>query len=186
MPQSCRAFFCYLYEKLREPRYMRDNKSISSMYTDHILALRAYLVRRVTCRETACELAQETFLRVISADLGRAIRNPRALLFHIAKNLAIDHHRVNAPLRGRCDDIAEYETLPSDMPAPEQIVFGRQMLKRLCHAIEALPPQCRKIFIMHKFEGQSHVEIAASYGVTRNAIEKHLVRALVHLRKHMD
>lgn len=165
---------------------MRDNESISSMYEDHILDLRAYLVRRVACRETACELAQETFLRVISADLGRAIRNPRALLFRIAKNLAIDHYRASAPLRGQCDDLAECEELPSGLPGPEQIVFSRQMLEQLCRAIEILPSQCRKIFIMHKFDGQSHAEIAAGYGITRNAVEKHLVRALVHLRKHMN
>lgn len=165
---------------------MRDNKLISSLYADHILDLRAYLSRRVACRETACELAQETFLRVISADLGRTIRNPRALLFRIAKNLAIDHYRANAPLHGKCDDIAECESLPCGQPLPEQVVFGRQMLERLCRAIEALPPQCRKIFLLHKFEGQSHAEIASGHGITRNAVEKHLVRALVHLRKHMD
>lgn len=165
---------------------MRDNESISSMYADHILDLRAYLARRIACRETASELAQETFLRLISADLGRAIRNPRALLFRIAKNLAIDHYRAKDPLHSRCDDLAEHETLPSESPAPDQIVFSRQMLERLCRAIETLPPQCRKIFILHKFEEKPHAEIAASYGITLNAVEKHLVRALVHLRKHMS
>lgn len=176
--------FLLSYKKIEEPCFMRDNESISSMYADHILDLRAYLVRKVACRETACDLAQETFLRVISADLGWAIRDPRALLFRIAKNLAIDHYRAHALLRGKCDDLAECEELPSGLPGPEQIVFSRQMLERLCRAIETLPPQCRKIFLLHKFEGQSHAEIAAGYGITRNAVEKHLVRALVHLRKH--
>lgn len=165
---------------------MHDNKSIAAWYVEHVPDLRAYLNRRIACRETACELAQETFLRVISADLGRAISNPRALLFRIAKNLAIDHYRAKDPLHSPCDDLTEHETIPSESPAPEQIVFSRQMLERLCRAIEKLPPQCRKIFLLHKFEGLSHAEIAAGYGITRNAVEKHLVRALVHLRKHMD
>jgi RNA polymerase sigma-70 factor (ECF subfamily) len=34
---------------------------------------------------------------------------------------------------------------------------------------------------MHKFEGLSHPEVAAQLGISRSAVEKHMMAALKHL-----
>ncbi|MBC6962986.1 MAG: sigma-70 family RNA polymerase sigma factor, partial [Nitrosomonas sp.] len=47
----------------------------------------------------------------------------------------------------------------------------------------ALPPQCHRAFVLHKFDGDSHAEIAEKLGITRNAVEKLLIRALIRLRQ---
>jgi ABC-type taurine transport system ATPase subunit len=39
--------------------------------------------------------------------------------------------------------------------------------------------------IQHKFLGRSHAELATEHGITRSAVEKHLIRALVSLRAAM-
>ena len=60
--------------------------------------------------------------------------------------------------------------------------MARQELDRLRRAIEELPPKCREVFIRHKFDGIPQATLAREYRVTLNAIEKHLVRALILLR----
>jgi len=165
---------------------MIDNRTLERLYFDHIAQLRAFLASRVSCIETARDLAHEAFIRIISIEVGIAIRNPRALLFRIARNLAIDYHRVQSVHRGKFVDYGECQSIASDHPGPEETVSTKQQVERLCRAIDGLPPKCRRIFIRHKFEGRSHADIATEYGLTRSAIEKHLIRALVHLRKTLN
>lgn len=159
---------------------------IANLYRRHFGELRAFLLRRVGCHEMAAELVHDTFIRVMSYEPGGPVRNSRALLYRIAGNLAIDHHRAN-PVRHECiEDFHHDERLACDLNDPARVVCARQRLDRLRVAIEGLPPQCRRAFVLHKFEGRSHVEIAAEFGVTRNAVEKLLIRALVQLRRYMD
>jgi RNA polymerase sigma-70 factor (ECF subfamily) len=60
-------------------------------------------------------------------------------------------------------------------------VAARQRLALLTAAIAELNPQTQKIFRMHKFEGLSHPEVAAALGISRSAVEKHMMAALKHL-----
>ena len=53
-------------------------------------------------------------------------------------------------------------------------------------AIEDLPPKCRAVFIRHKFDGVPQATLAGEFGISLNAIEKHLVRALLQLRGRLQ
>lgn len=157
-------------------------RAVSSLYIDHIGEIRRFLARRICCVEVAAELAHEVFIRYMVTSPKIPIENPRAFLFRIAGNIAIDHARANPLKAGQWIDIAECDELASEYPGPERFAIARQELNRLCQAIEELPPKCREIFIRHKFDGISQASLAKEYQVTLNAIEKHLIRALVQLR----
>jgi RNA polymerase sigma factor (sigma-70 family) len=156
--------------------------AITSLYIEHICEIRRFLTRRLSCVEAAAELAHEVFIRYMVAAPESPIQNPRAFLFRIAGNIAIDHVRANPIKAGQWVDIAECGELASDYPSPERFTAARQELDRLHEAIEELPPKCREVFIRHKFDGIPQAKLAQEYRITLNAIEKHLVRALIHLR----
>lgn len=164
---------------------MVSDETVTGLYHQHIDELHRFLRARLTCAELARDLAHDVFVRLMSADSVATIANPRALLYRIAGNLAIDHYRANPVRPEMFLDIAEHTSIPSEVPGPEQTAAARESLERLCLAIGKLPAQCRRIFILHKFEGRSHAEIAAEHGITRNAVEKHLIRALLYLRQQM-
>lgn len=159
--------------------------TFTNLYQRHFGELRAFILRRVGCHELAAELTNETFIRILSYQSPDLIENQRAFLYRIAGNLAIDHHRSCRERTESLDDIGENEHPVSDLHDPARVVCARQTLEQLRLAVDTLPLQCRRAFIMFKFEGQSHAEIAAEFGVTRNAVEKLLIRALVQLRKQM-
>ena len=60
-------------------------------------------------------------------------------------------------------------------------VAARQRLALLTEALKELSPQTQRVFRMHKFEGLSHPEVAAAIGISRSAVEKHMMAALKHL-----
>lgn len=165
---------------------MNSVATFTNLYQRHFGELRAFILRRVGCRELAAELTNETFIRILSYQAPDPIQNQRAFLYRIAGNLAIDHHRANREQTECIDDLNEGEHFASDISDPARVVCARQTLARLRLAIDALPPQCCRAFVMFKFGGFSHAEIAAELGVTINAVEKLLIRALVQLRKQMD
>lgn len=165
---------------------MLSNEIITHLYLRHIAALRGFLAARVGCRETARELAHESFLRLMTRPNGESLLDPRAFLFRIADNLAIDHWRAHPVRLEQFSDIAEHEHLVSEAPGPERHAAARQQLERLRRAVEGLPPQCQRIFVRHKFDGLTQASIALELGISLNAVEKHLIRALVRLRQCLD
>ncbi len=165
---------------------MLNNETLTHLYLRHIAALRGFVAARVGCRETAGELAHESFVRLMTRPGGEALLDPRAFLFRIADNLVIDHWRANPVRPEQFSDIAEHEHLASEAPGPERHAAARQQLERLRRAVEGLPPQCRRIFIRHKFDGLTQAAIAVEFGISLNAVEKHLIRALVRLRQCLE
>lgn len=53
-------------------------------------------------------------------------------------------------------------------------------------ALALLPLNCRQVFIWQKLEGLTQAEIAERMGLSKNMVEKYMIRTLRHLREHLD
>lgn len=141
-----------------------------------------FLTRQVSDRDTAADLAQESFVRVLCAQSsGQAVLDLRALLYRTARNLVIDQHRRNEVRRH--DDL---DAIPDDeQPAapqhlqPEEVLASQQVIRAYVATIEALPVRCREAFVLHVFEELSHARIAQHMGISVSMVEKHVVRGMV-------
>jgi len=143
--------------------------------------LLGFLSRAVKDRDTAADLAQESYLRVLAAQqAGRPVKNPRALLYGTARNLVIDQHR-RAAVRAEAiepwpdDGEAGLEGLAGPRARePDAVIAGREDLAAVIATIDRLPPRCREAFILHKFDGLSYAEIAARMGISTRTVEMQL------------
>lgn len=141
-----------------------------------------FLSSQVRNRDTAAELTQESFARVLAAQAGgQAVLNLRALLYRTARNLVIDQHRRNEVRQH--DDL---DAIPPELqpPAPrhlqpEESLASQQVLRAYVATIEALPERCRQAFVLHVFDEWSHARIAQHMGISVSMVEKHVVRAMV-------
>jgi RNA polymerase sigma-70 factor (ECF subfamily) len=144
--------------------------------------IRRYFLRRLRNAADAADATQETFLRFLSAPQTTVIENPQAYLFQIAKSVAsrtTARHAADAhlflPAEAGLDQ-------PLDAPCQERIVNARQCLILLAKAIEKLPNRCQEVFILSRLHGMPNGEIAARLGISRNMVEKHIIKALIHCR----
>ncbi len=64
--------------------------TILEAYLENELALKRFLRRFIKSREGADDLAQEAFLRAFAAESDSAIVSPKAFLFRVARNLALN------------------------------------------------------------------------------------------------
>lgn len=147
---------------------------------DELLAayaeLRQFLLRRLRNAEDAADVAQSSFERVYAHALAGPVSSPRALLFHTARNICIDHARHHAVTRAWLE---EHSALNADDAAPsvEHIVAHRQLVERVLECLQQLPTRRREAFILFRAYGYSRREIAARLEITEAAVAKHVVRA---------
>lgn len=143
----------------------------------HETALRAYLCRLAGPADID-DLVQETFARVLRARERGPIGHARGLLFTVARNAARDLARRRAaadtfPL-AEIDDSRVFD----DAPGIAETVSRRQETDLLELAIASLPPRCREILLLRKFENLSHREIAQRLGISEHTVEAQLTKAL--------
>ncbi|TCQ97940.1 RNA polymerase sigma-70 factor (ECF subfamily) [Neorhizobium sp. JUb45] len=145
-----------------------------------------YLTKRLGGRSEAEDAFQDTYLRTQRIVDDSDIANPRAYVFRIAENVAVDHLRGRVA-RSRYISSGELPDIPDHANnTAEHALDYRQRLERLKQIVAALPARQREVFLMHKFDGLTHSEIAAKLGITRSAVEKLMIRALATCRSKMD
>jgi RNA polymerase sigma factor (sigma-70 family) len=141
-----------------------------------------FLSRQVRDRDTAADLVQESFLRVLSAQSsGQAVLDMRALLYRVARNLVVDQHRRSEVRRhDDLDALPESQHPPASQHLqPEEFMASKQVIHAYVATIEALPERCREAFVLHVFDECSHAQIAQHMGISISMVEKHIVRAMV-------
>jgi RNA polymerase sigma-70 factor (ECF subfamily) len=154
-----------------------ENPWVFQRYYDELLG---FLTARLGCREQAADVVQDTYVRLLSMEERGAIAQPRAFLYKTALNLTVDLFRKQRLRAEHTVDLERAYEVPSGAPDPEAVLEGKQRLQLLREAIAELPPKCRRVFIMHKFMHVPHAELAERLGISRNMVERHVMKALAY------
>ena len=161
--------------------------TILQAYLENEVALKRFLRRFIKSREGADDLAQEAFLRAFAAESERLIVSPKAFLFKVARNLALNELAKQSSVT--IEPIGDFEgqevLQDSSQAAVDDAVDGRERIRVLARAIAALPPQCAKVFILRKMQGLPQKEIAARLNISVRTVENHVALGLVRCRAYM-
>jgi len=151
----------------------------------HRAALHRYLGKLTSGAEDIEDLVQEAYVRIYALPDFRDVESPRALLFRIAHNLAIERaRRHKAQATDTVADLEALDVYSSEAP-PEEQTDARRRFESFCNAVERLPPLCRRVFVLRKVHKLSHAEISEVLGVSQSTIEKHVAKGLVRCRDHL-
>lgn len=161
-----------------------DIATLMERYRNELLN---YLAQKVSCKDTAQDIFQETFIRCAGYNQKNTIDNPRAFIFRIASNLAIDYLRgCSRHTLHNIDTEELVESIEHPAPSVERTAISEQQLQLLMQALSELPPKCRDVFIMLKLKHYSYAQVEQQLGISQTMILKYLTRALTHCRKQLD
>lgn len=141
-----------------------------------------FCARNLRDGTAAADLVQEAYARFLGArQAGVAVADPRALLYRTVRNLLIDQHRRT----GVREHLSLDTMLEEDQPLaprhlqPEEVCAFSQYVQAIYAAIESLPPRCREAFILSRFDGLTHQEVADQMGISRNMVAQHVIRGVL-------
>ena len=155
----------------------RPSESIASLYSEHHGWLQGWLRKKLNCNHQAADVAQDTFLKLLTGRSPQQIREPRALLTHIAKCLVVDHWRRQEVERAYLDSIAH---LPEPQaPSPESQLLVIEAILQVDAMLSALPLRTREIFLLAQLEGLTLAQIAERTGASVITVRRHIQKALL-------
>lgn len=158
----------------------------TSLFQQYYGELLRFVTAKLGCREQAADVVQDTFLRVRGLKDLAGVDQPRAFLYKTALNLSIDLFRRQRIRAERMTPLEMTEDIPSTGARPDDAVEAKERVQLLRDAIAELPPKCRQVFLLHKFMELSHAEIAGRLGISRNMVEKHVMKAMGHCRRRVE
>ncbi|WP_373331209.1 RNA polymerase sigma-70 factor [Salmonirosea aquatica] len=142
----------------------------------------SYAVRFVYSREIAEDLVSDVFCRLWKTKAYESIKSSyRFYLFRCVRNQAYNYLRLEFRKTEGMEAAAHQESSRSHRP--DHITQFEEVFARVEVLIESMPPQCRKVFLMNRFEGKKYQEIADETGTSIKTIEVHIGKALAILRK---
>lgn len=155
----------------------------------HDMPLRAYLRGSFPSLPDVDDIVQESYVRIWRIRTTAPVRSAKALLFTIARRLALDlvRRRQSSPIAvaADVDHLFAYDTAPG----PFEATVMKHETDLLVSAIDALPARCREIFILCQVQGFSHKEVAARLGISKNTVSVQVARGLQrceqYLRRHL-
>jgi RNA polymerase sigma-70 factor (ECF subfamily) len=133
----------------------------------------------------ALDLVHEGFARMLGLAPRKhvTIARPDAYVVTISKNLEKDGGRASARHNAWVEDVFARGGEHHD---PVVYLESRDALRRLQAAILKLKPLTRKVFLLRRVEGSSYAEISEVTGLSANAIEKHMSKAIAKLSGLID
>jgi RNA polymerase sigma-70 factor (ECF subfamily) len=162
-----------------------DISAFETLYRRHNDPLYRYLLRLCRHRDTAEDLFQEVWGKIVRA---RASYRPTAkfttFLYRVAHNCFIDHLRRNKRHMSGAELEEDVQPHPGE---PLEMATERSLAKeRLSRALMDLPDDQRDVFLLHEEAGLSLDQIALVTGSKRETAKSRLRYAVNKLRAAID
>ena len=150
-------------------------------------SIKRLLSRFLARRQDVDDIAQETFLRAFAAEASQDVIAPKAFLYRIARNLALNEiSRLSNSATDYIEDSADPDVVGiSEQVSGEDYVYGRQKMAMFAEAISSLPAQCRHVFLLRKVHGLSQKEVAERLGISVSTVEKHVATGLLKTSEYL-
>lgn len=160
-------------------------EEFSALYEAESQNIFRFCFLRVSDREQALDLTQETFTRAwVTIQEGKTLVSGRAFLFTVAYRLIIDWYRKKkaVSLEGLSDRETDEPYEPFDENAMSQLELAAEG-RFLLAAISKLHPSNRQAVYLRFIEGLSPPQVGEVLGISPNAASVRVNRGVEELRK---
>ena len=157
-----------------------DEQALKAIFEQLQPGVYRFLWLKLNSVEIAEDLVQETFLRLWQTRTRLHLEGSlEAFVYRIAANLARDEARKREP-RGENERLAE--VFPANESA-ESLAETNQLKTIIESIVAKLAEAPRTAFVLSRYQGLSHKEIAEVMDISVKTVEKHVGRALLEIKK---
>ena len=172
--------------------YVAGNEdALAKLIKRHESKIFGFIFSKVLDRDTANDIFQDTFIKVIKTLKSNSYNEEGKFLpwvMRISHNLVVDHYRKNKkmPLFRETEDFSIFSVMSDDSMTIENKIIADQVEMDLKKLIEELPADQKEVLVMRMYQDMSFKEISESTGVSINTALGRMRYALINLRKVID
>jgi RNA polymerase sigma-70 factor, ECF subfamily len=167
-----------------------DEKSLEGLFREVNSRLCCYAEFLLDDQVIAQEVVQDVFLKIWQDRERILIKGSlKSYLYKAVKNKVINvliqsktkKASVNKLLSGE-----SWQVIQDNVECNEFIIEkieARETSEKIMDTVNKLPEQCRKIFIMSRFENKSNKEIAIRLKISEHTVKAHIYKALESIKK---
>ena len=161
-----------------------DEVAFESVFKVYYSRLCSYANTMLNDSEEAEEMVQNTFIVLwenrANVDIHTSLKSYLYRAVHNNCLNRIKHMKVR-------QEHSAYvlHTQEEEVESTSNVVIGNELQQQINVAIEQLPPQCKRVFTMSRYENLTYAEIAAQLEISVKAVDKQMVRALRILREQL-
>lgn len=158
-----------------------DANTLEALFNLHYKPLCYYILQFTKNMPEAEDIVQDLFIKVWTKKETIEIKTSlKAYLYRSAHNAYTDHFRKQKLREGFLDALKK-EALSTQLEDDHSVMEEKSnKIKKL---INTLPPRCKEILLLNKYEGFKHREIAEKLGISIKTVEKQLSTAFKKIRK---
>lgn len=140
--------------------------NLQALFELHAASIANALRRSGIDRDTAEDLTQDTFLRLLrGAPTESPVTNLRAYLFRVSRNVMLDHLRRNASNPVQTLEHSKLGKVADLSPGAER-KLDRERLAVVMTVLDDLPARNRRVFELHRLEGKTLASVADEMGIS--------------------
>lgn len=153
----------------------RSSASVEATIRAYDRELHGFLLRRLRGRaESSEDIRQEVYLRMLRFTDAELVREPRAYLYRVARNVLHDKlllvEREQTIFDAPSDGVTEDQTRQVDNARDLESILSQ------------LPPLYRAVLLLRTTQGLSYSEIAQELKLSIHTVKKYMHSALVQCR----
>jgi len=168
-----------------------DLTAFRQLYSEYYIPLCVYANHFTKRKDIAEEIVQDVFLNIWEQrEQLRIISSLKAYLFTSTRNQCLNHLKhlqvvmeYNDYYTQLLKDAQDYYIISQE--SGDSIMIANELEQSLKEAIDLLPDGCRKVFLMSRFDGLKHKDIAEKLGITLNTVDKQMSIAISKLKESL-
>jgi RNA polymerase sigma-70 factor (ECF subfamily) len=167
-----------------------DTRPLGTLVLRWELPLFRFVYRLAPCYEDACDICQETFLRILKgADRFKPGARFSTWMYQIALNLCRDRARKARRWQARIAAGAELPERPAGVLAPDasrsdpaDSAVRREQSAAVMRALAEIPAEQREVVVLKEFQGLTFREISQVVGCPESTVKSRMYYGLSSVR----
>ncbi|MBA6152901.1 RNA polymerase sigma-70 factor [Gelidibacter maritimus] len=174
-------FTSYTNHELLKRIAVDDIKAFEELYQRHASKMLVYALNILKKRDVCEDLVQNIFIDFWSKRKSNSIQNVEAYLFRAVKfqvfNYFRDHKFSN-------EDLTRLNIVDVSMNAAKKMEYD-ELESAIKDVVNQLPPRCKEIFELSRYDHKSNKEIAETLNVSIQAVKNQISKALITIRTNL-
>src|SRR5690606_7021291 len=171
-------------KKLVEKLTKGDDRAFHILYNAYAPTVFARIKRLLHNPEWVEEIHQDVFLKIWHARVKIDPNVPfKAIILRTTKSIVVDFYRKalrDKKMKEQLVQIASNFYVEDFFPTEDS-----ELNVALKVAIDALPPQRKKIFCMIKLEGKKYLDVADELNISPSTVKDHMAKAMSYLKSEL-